>query len=143
MEGFFEELKKGRTPNPDVWCNSRIKFGLFLKWAESQGFDLVATGHYARIAAPIRHSKFCLHGHRVRLQDKNFPLPASVQLLQANDRKKDQSYFLCMLTQEQLKKVVFPVGEMTKVQVREEAKKRGIEVWNKKGTSGVCLVGGD
>ena len=128
MDWFFEEVEAGRTPNPDVWCNKEIKFGMFLDWAlrpvrqahdkQAQGkqkFDMIATGHYARVNEG--------------------------KLLMAKDKQKDQSYFLSMLKAEQLEKVLFPIGEMTKDKVRREAKKRGIHVWDKKGTSGICFIG--
>ncbi len=128
MDWFFEEVKKGRTPNPDVLCNKEIKFGILLDWAIENGpastregkstrggFDKLATGHYARI------------------KDK--------RLLMGVDKKKDQSYFLSLLKQERLKRVMFPIGAMTKDKVRKEAKEREIHVWNKKGTSGICFIG--
>jgi len=117
IDWFYEEFKKGRTPNPDVVCNKEIKFGLFLSWVIKNGFDYMATGHYARV--------------------KN------ERLFRGIDEKKDQTYFLAMLNQKQLSKVMFPIGEMTKSQVRKEAKKRGIDVWDKKDSTGICFVGHD
>jgi tRNA-specific 2-thiouridylase len=122
IDYFYREYKAGRTPNPDVVCNREIKFGLFLQWALEKGFDFIATGHYARIA---RKEK----GH------------ATYRLLRGVDAKKDQSYFLYTLTQEQLKHVLFPVGEMTKQEVRSEAKKRGIVTADKPDSVGICFVG--
>jgi len=115
IKWFYEELRKGRTPNPDVVCNREIKFGLFLDWAMKQGFEYIATGHYAR------------------LRDG--------RLLMGVDKKKDQTYFLGTLNKRQLDKVMFPVGEMIKDEVRQEAKRRGLHVWSKKGSSGICFIG--
>lgn len=117
IDEFYKEYKKGRTPNPDVWCNKEIKFGILLDWVKENGFDFLATGHFARL-------------------EKG-------KLLQSVDKKKDQTYFLAMVSQKQLKRVMFPVGEMTKAEIRKEAKKRGISVWNKKDSTGICLVGHD
>jgi len=115
IKWFYEELRRGRTPNPDVVCNKEIKFGLFLDWVMKNKFDYMATGHYAQLG--------------------------DGRLLMAVDKKKDQTYFLAMLNQRQLSKVMFPVGEMTKNEVRQEAKKRGLHVWDKKGSSGICFIG--
>jgi tRNA-uridine 2-sulfurtransferase len=115
MDWFFKEIKKGRTPNPDVWCNKEIKFGMFFDWAVENGFDRVATGHYARV-------------------DQG-------RLMMSKDKKKDQTYFLSMLNREQLLKAKFPIGDWLKDEVRLEVKKRGIHVWDKKGTNGICFIG--
>ncbi len=117
IDWFYKEFKKGRTPNPDVMCNKEIKFGLFLDWVIKNGFDYMATGHYARVKKS--------------------------RLFRGVDEKKDQTYFLAMLNQKQLSKVMFPIGEMTKRQVRKEAKNRGIDVWDKKDSTGICFVGHD
>lgn len=117
LNRFYQEYRAGRTPNPDIWCNQEIKFGLFLDWAIKRGFDYVATGHYARL--------------------KNN------RLLQSTDKSKDQTYFLAMLKERQLRRVLFPVGHLTKTQVRLEAKKRRLPVWNKKDSTGICLIGHD
>ncbi|MFH0942989.1 MAG: tRNA 2-thiouridine(34) synthase MnmA [Candidatus Beckwithbacteria bacterium] len=122
LDWFYREYKAGRTPNPDIICNREIKFGLFEEWAMKNKFDFLATGHYAQLGSA------CIE-------------PA--HLLQAVDKKKDQTYFLAMLKQEQLKRVMFPIGHFTKQQVRLEAKKRGLSVWNKKDSSGICFVGHD
>lgn len=117
VEWFYKEFKKGRTPNPDVMCNREIKFGLFMDWAVSQGFDLVATGHYA--------------------------IAKEGRLYRAKDEKKDQTYFLAMVAKEKLKKVLFPIGHLTKAEVRQEAKKRNLPVWDKKDSTGICFIGND
>ncbi len=112
---FLEELKKGRTPNPDLLCNKYIKFDLFKKEALKLGADKIATGHYARI-----------EGNR---------------LLRGNDQNKDQTYFLAQLTPNQLKDVLFPVGHLTKAEVREIAEKVKLNVAKKKDSTGICFIG--
>ncbi len=117
---FFDEYKNGRTPNPDVFCNSEIKFGLFLKKAiERFGVDKIATGHYARI-----QKLWSYYG-----------------LFRGIDRSKDQSYFLCRLTQEELSKSIFPLGGTTKQEVRKIASDAGLPVALKKDSQGICFVG--
>ena len=120
IEYFFDEYAKGRTPNPDIMCNKEIKFGLFLEKALELRFDYIATGHYARISH----------------------LPSTpYRLLKGVDQKKDQSYFLCELNQEQLSKTLFPIGEYTKTQVRELARSFGLPNAEKKDSQGVCFIG--
>ncbi len=116
---MISEYKSGHTPNPDVMCNKYVKFGAFFDWAVKHGADFVATGHYTRI------SKF-----------KN-----KYKLLKGNDKKKDQSYFLWTLTQRQLEKTLFPIGNLEKKEVRRLAKKFGLENANKKDSQGVCFIG--
>ncbi len=119
VENFFTEYQAGRTPNPDVWCNKEIKFGLFYDWAMSEGFDYIATGHYAK---------------KVAIEGQNFlAIPA--------DRAKDQTYFMHLITQNQLDHTIFPLQELTKNQVRAEAKKRKIHVAEKKDSVGICFIG--
>lgn len=115
VEYFFDEYEAGRTPNPDVMCNVEIKFGLFYDWALDQGFDFVATGHYAKT------------DHQ--------------QLLVPADTHKDQTYFLYRLTDNQLQHVMFPLGEMTKEEVRAEAAQRQLHVAAKKDSVGICFIG--
>ena len=116
---FLREYAAGRTPNPDVLCNSEIKFRAFLDHARSLGADHIATGHYARVRGS---------GKRV-------------ELLKARDATKDQSYFLHRLTQEQLAPVLFPLGEVTKREVRAIARREGIPTWAKKDSTGICFIG--
>ena len=116
---FFDEYSKGRTPNPDVLCNKEIKFKLFLQYATDSGAQLIATGHYARIA-----------------EDKN-----GFQLLKGLDTNKDQSYFLHRLTQDQLSKSLFPIGELQKKEVRELALKFNLPNATKKDSQGICFIG--
>ncbi|OGD32202.1 tRNA 2-thiouridine(34) synthase MnmA [Candidatus Azambacteria bacterium RIFCSPHIGHO2_02_FULL_52_12] len=130
--------KAGITPNPDVMCNKEIKFGLFLQKALELGADFVATGHYVRLR---RNDEFRISNFEIdsKLKIQNSKL--GCQLLQAKDRNKDQSYFLWTLTQEQLKYCVFPIGEYTKPEVREMARKYGLHNAQKKDSQGVCFVG--
>lgn len=117
---FFDEYKNGRTPNPDVFCNSEIKFDLFLKKAiERFGVDKIATGHYAIIK---------------ELEDY-------YGLFKGLDQSKDQSYFLCRLTQDELSRSVFPLGELKKNEVRKIASEAGLPVAKKKDSQGICFVG--
>ena len=115
VEYFFSEYQAGRTPNPDTMCNKEIKFGMFYDWAMSEGFDCVATGHYARIS--------------------------NNQLLAGADKNKDQSYFLYQLRQDQLEHIRFPIGDLDKSQVRREAEKRGLRVAKKPDSQGICFIG--
>lgn len=117
---FLDEYKKGRTPNPDIMCNKEIKFKAFLNFAYDLGFDLVATGHYARIGQADDSSKLLLRGV---------------------DNNKDQSYFLSMLSQEQIKNVIFPIGDMEKSEVREIARKHKLATAEKKDSTGICFIG--
>lgn len=119
VEIFFEDYKRGLTPNPDIWCNTEIKFGLFYQWALENGFEAIATGHYAQI--------YEKNGEKV--------------LARGKDRKKDQTIFLHRLTQDQLDHVLFPIGHLEKSEVRAEAKKRGIIVADKPDSQGICFIG--
>lgn len=123
VDYMFAEYQAGRTPNPDVLCNREIKFDIFLKAALKLGADYVATGHYAR------REEIEVNGEKV------------YRLLAGKDPNKDQSYFLCQLTQEQLSKALFPVGELLKPEVREIATKAGLATANKKDSQGLCFVG--
>lgn len=117
---FLEEYKKGRTPNPDILCNKYIKFNAFRKFATEQGFDTLATGHYAR----VRHEE-----------------KESV-LLRGVDQNKDQTYFLCQIPQDSLAHTLFPIGDMEKHEVREIAEKLQLEsVATKKDSTGICFIG--
>jgi tRNA-specific 2-thiouridylase len=143
IEYFYKEYEAGRTPNPDIMCNLEIKFGLFYNWALKKGFDYVATGHYAQIRGP--HSRLLPIGFDIRSDDRRsiyqYSSGFGYHLLRGVDEKKDQTYFLYRLRGEQLKKILFPVGNLMKKQVREEAKKRGLHVADKKDSVGVCFIG--
>lgn len=123
VDYMFAEYQRGRTPNPDVLCNREIKFDIFLNAALKLGADFVATGHYAR-RAEIQTGQKTIY-----------------QLLGGKDPNKDQSYFLCQLTQEQLSRSLFPVGELLKPEVRAIAKEAGLVTADKKDSQGLCFVG--
>jgi tRNA-specific 2-thiouridylase len=123
VDYMFAEYKAGRTPNPDVLCNREIKFDIFLNAALKLGAEFVATGHYARKGSIVKD------GQRV------------YQLLSGKDPNKDQSYFLCQLTQAQLSKSLFPIGELLKPDVRAIARKIGLVTADKKDSQGLCFVG--
>ena len=112
---FLDELEKGRTPNPDIMCNKYIKFDMFKKEAEKLGADYIATGHYARIK--------------------------DGKLLRAVDNNKDQTYFLSQVSKEELKNVLFPVGDLVKPDVRKIANELGLITANKKDSTGICFIG--
>ncbi len=112
---FLEEYKKNRTPNPDILCNKEIKFKAFLEKAEELGCDYIAMGHYARVK--------------------------DGKLLRGLDQNKDQSYFLCQLSKTQISKAIFPVGELTKSEVRKIASDYNLNVATKKDSTGICFIG--
>lgn len=123
VDYMFDEYEKGRTPNPDVLCNREIKFDVFMDIALGLGADYVATGHYCRKDEEV------IDGESV------------YKLLAGKDGNKDQSYFLCQLSQEQLSKALFPVGELTKPEVREIAKEADLITADKKDSQGLCFIG--
>lgn len=120
FEYFLDEYKKGRTPNPDVICNKEIKFKAFLDYAMDLGADYVATGHYARVE-----------------RDDD----GTVHMLRGVDSNKDQTYFLNQLSQDQLQRVMFPLGEMEKPDVRQLAEESGLKTADKKDSTGICFIG--
>ena len=123
VDYMFSEYKKGRTPNPDVLCNREIKFDVFMDIAIELGADYVATGHYCRKGTIEKDGKQ-VH-----------------QLLAGLDTNKDQSYFLCQLSQAQLEKALFPIGELTKPEVRAIAKAQDLITAEKKDSQGLCFIG--
>lgn len=123
VDYMFAEYQRGRTPNPDVLCNREIKFDVFLNAALKLGADYVATGHY------VRKGEIEIDGRKV------------YRLLAGKDPNKDQSYFLCQLTQKQLSQSLFPIGEILKPEVRAIAKKIGLVTADKKDSQGLCFVG--
>lgn len=123
VDYMFNEYENGRTPNPDVLCNREIKFDVFMKIALELGADYVATGHYCR------KDEIVVDGKPV------------YKLLAGKDTNKDQSYFLCQLSQEQLAKALFPIGELLKPEVREIAAKHDLITADKKDSQGLCFIG--
>jgi len=123
VDYMFDEYEKGRTPNPDILCNREIKFDVFMDIALDLGADFVATGHYCRKEEEIIDGK------------------SIYKLLAGKDINKDQSYFLCQLSQYQLSKSIFPIGELTKPAVREIAKKADLITAEKKDSQGLCFIG--
>ena len=120
FEYFLSEYRLARTPNPDVMCNKEIKFKAFLEYAEKLGADYIATGHYARL-----------------IEDKD----GQKVMLKGLDDNKDQTYFLSGLTQKQLEKVLFPLGDYKKSEIREIAQKYDLKTANKKDSTGICFIG--
>ena len=124
VDYMFDEYEKGRTPNPDVLCNREIKFDAFLKCAKKLGADYVATGHYCRKQTLITPDGKEVH-----------------QILAGSDQNKDQSYFLCQLSQEQLSQAMFPIGDIIKPEVRRLAHEADLPSADKKDSQGICFVG--
>lgn len=122
VDYFFAEFERGRTPNPDVVCNKTIKFDVFLQRALADGADMIATGHYARKRKIIESQE-------------------SYQLLQGVDQNKDQTYFLYTFTQEQLKRVLFPIGHQPKPRVRQIAAEMGLPNAERPDSQGICFIG--
>jgi tRNA-specific 2-thiouridylase len=120
---FLREYEAGRTPNPDILCNSEIKFKAFLDHAMALGADRIATGHYAQVRAWVNDGR------------------TEYQLMKAEDGTKDQSYFLYRLNQQQLSKVMFPLGHLYKREVRKIAEAAGLHVFDKKDSTGICFIG--
>ena len=123
IDYMFNEYENGRTPNPDVLCNREIKFDIFLEIALNLGADYIATGHYCQV-------------NKINKDDKEI-----YRLLAGADEKKDQSYCLCQLNQKQLSKAIFPIGHLTKSDVRDIAKKNDLITAAKKDSQGLCFVG--
>ena len=123
IDYMFSEYQKGRTPNPDVLCNREIKFDAFLKAADAYDPDFVATGHYCKKETSILNGMPVYH------------------LLAGDDPNKEQSYFLCQLSQDQLSRTLFPIGHLQKPEVRKIAKEQGLASASKKDSQGICFVG--
>jgi tRNA-specific 2-thiouridylase len=124
VDYMFDEYAAGRTPNPDILCNREIKFDVFLKIAFSLGADYVATGHYCQKEETTKNNGVGYH-----------------RLISGADGNKDQSYFLCQLTQDQLAKTLFPIGHLQKAEVREIARKSNLVTAEKKDSQGLCFIG--
>ena len=123
---FLQSLRQGDTPNPDVLCNAEIKFDAFRAFAEKNGANFVATGHYARVRRAIQNAD---------------DIQNNIALLKGEDSAKDQSYFLHRLTRTQLARAVFPLGGMMKADVRELARAAELPNWNRKDSAGICFIG--
>jgi len=137
VDYMIDEYKNGRTPNPDIMCNQEVKFKLFLEASIEDGADMIATGHYAKVANgswPIED------GESQEKANSHIPYSNS-RLLQAKDRMKDQTYFLYRVTGEALSKTLFPIGEFEKSKVREMSQERGLYTATKKDSQGICFVG--
>ncbi len=137
---MISEYKMGRTPNPDVMCNKEVKFGMFLKKALAMGADYVATGHYAGIKKNLKNFPAFALGDRGQGTHGSLN-SSSFSLLKSIDPSKDQSYFLWTLKQEQLGKILFPIGHLKKTEVRKLAKKFHLPVAEKKDSQGICFLG--
>ena len=129
VDYMFREYQMGRTPNPDVLCNREIKFDVFMKIALGLGADFVATGHY------------CRKGISTPLHDQTGDTKGIYHLLSGKDPNKDQSYFLCQLSQEQLSKTLFPIGELLKSEVRKIASVQNLITAEKRDSQGLCFIG--
>lgn len=154
VDYMISEYQAGRTPNPDIMCNQEIKFDLFLKAALADGADMIATGHYARVehsdtsSSPFSPSPARASGATApaspgsdTVEGREGDERRQASLLTGLDKNKDQSYFLYRVTEEALAKTLLPIGELTKPQVREEARKLGLVTAEKKDSQGICFVG--
>ena len=135
VDYMIEEYKRGRTPNPDVMCNKYVKFGGFFDWAMKQGADFVATGHYSRVESQKSIKS------KDNSKNRLYGLDRLYRLLAGRDGNKDQSYFLWTLTQKQLSKTLFPVGDIEKPEVRKLAEKFSLSTAIKKDSQGLCFIG--
>lgn len=160
LKYFIESYQKGETPNPDILCNKYIKFGTFLQFAEKNGADFIATGHYAKkiFLKNTKKSLFCFFNKKKFWKKFSTIFFLSFQtssalkksteiffqnfvLKKSKDKNKDQTYFLSMLSQKQLSKSIFPLGDLEKVEVRKIAEKLGLLTAKKKDSQGICFLG--
>ena len=137
VEKMFSDYKKGITPNPDIDCNQKIKFPLLIKEAKKLNADFVVTGHYAR----IKETKVSLINPSFKLASRVIKKNKKYELLRAKDESKDQSYFIYRLRQNELKHLIFPIGDYTKKHVREIARREKFPNFDKKSTVGICFIG--
>jgi tRNA-uridine 2-sulfurtransferase len=132
---LLEGYARGLTPNPDIMCNREIKFGVFRDWAKANGFSAVATGHYAQQlggrGSPLSPLEF----------SNNSSVASSFELHEGADKNKDQSYFLALLSQEQLADAMFPIGHLPKPELRRIAREAGLATAEKKDSQGICFIG--
>ncbi len=138
VDYFLNDLRNGATPNPCVVCNKEIKFKLLLEKAKGFGADAVATGHYARRGRQMANGKWQMANQKIQILNKS--QTAAFKLLKAKDKNKDQSYFLYNLTQSQLSRYLFPVGDYLKTDVRKMAKKLKLPVWNRPESQEICFI---
>lgn len=156
VDYFKSEYQVGRTPNPDTMCNREIKFGLFYDWAMEHGFDAVATGHYAKVHETASRDNVAISHPVISTTQEHAPeveksegdrhvttssQPSSKGLFQGLDPKKDQSYFLYQLRPDQLEHILFPIGHLTKQEVRAKATELGLPVATKPDSQGICFIG--
>lgn len=139
FEDFLQELRQGRTPNPDILCNREIKFKVFLEYALSLGADFIATGHYADCASDSKnnHNNDNASASANGANDNAYPH----QLLKAKDLSKDQSYFLYTISQKALQHTLFPLGGLLKTEVRQLAETFGLPNYKRKDSTGICFIG--
>ena len=147
---LLDGYARGLTPNPDIMCNREIKFGVFRAWAKDHGFTAVATGHYARRAPNYFHVlrenapallESASSGHFNVIREDGLASDEGVSLLEGADKNKDQSYFLALLSQQQLADARFPIGELTKPELRAFAREAGLATADKKDSQGICFIG--
>jgi tRNA-specific 2-thiouridylase len=148
VDYMIAEYQTGRTPNPDVMCNQEVKFKLFLETALEDGADFIATGHYARVSYDRttnhelqQHSLHSQTARSVLRETQNAAETHDVVLLAGVDKSKDQTYFLYRVTEQALARTLFPLGELTKNEVRKLAEERGLVTAGKKDSQGICFVG--
>jgi tRNA-specific 2-thiouridylase len=146
VDEMFDEFQAGRTPNPDVLCNKFIKFDRFVKAADELGCEFVATGHYARLSCHFERALNLSKGERRICAEIASPGFAELAmtgsaLFRAIDQNKDQTYFLWAINPNVLPRILFPIGHLTKPQVRKKARDLGLDVADKKDSTGICFVG--
>jgi tRNA-specific 2-thiouridylase len=138
VQYLLDGYARGLTPNPDIMCNREIKFGVFRTWAREQGYDAVATGHYARRVEVGRDAS---HAPRATPKASGNPVPPEFHLLEGTDKNKDQSYFLALLSPAQLADAWFPIGDLKKPELRRLAREAGLANADKKDSQGICFIG--
>jgi tRNA-specific 2-thiouridylase len=141
---LLDGYARGLTPNPDIMCNREIKFGVFRAWAKDHGFAAVATGHYARrveTGFPIPDTGNGFGKTNAGLSGFRSPVSGIAQLLEGADGNKDQSYFLALLNQEQIRDARFPIGHLLKPELRALAREAGLATADKKDSQGICFIG--
>jgi tRNA-specific 2-thiouridylase len=141
VDYMIREYKAGRTPNPDIMCNQEVKFGLFLQAALADGADMIATGHYAQASNATSLPDLIGQSRKNGLDSPTKSANDGAQLLRAKDDNKDQTYFLYRVTAGALEKTLFPIGHLTKPEVRKEAEKRGLITAKRRESQGICFVG--